>query len=332
MRDGDQSPDWLSDGPDDMLPIVAALTASDTPFALVTLHAADGGPRPVGSQMVVTAQRFWGFLSGGCVEADVARHTRAALMEGAPRRLTYGLGSPFFDIRLPCGGRIDLLIEPIPPGDPAMHALIEAARERRAVQYLSNGARRKVSGVDAILGGGWIVRRLQEPRQRLAVVGGDPFALAIAGAGLQQGWEVTLIRPLGPSAPPPLAVTYSTAAPEAALAALVPDPWTAIAVVTHDADLDQEALFAALNSAAGYVGVLGSRRRLEQRKGRLLGAGLPSSALARLRAPIGLAIAARSPREIAVAVVAEIIERRPAVPGAGVPRASAAAAAAGEAT
>ncbi|WP_370515273.1 XdhC family protein [Paracoccus sp. S-4012] len=142
-------------------------------------------------------------------------------------------------------------------------------------------------------------------------MGSDPFALAIAAAGLQQGWQVTLIRPNGPSVPPPLAVAYSTAAPDVALSKLAPDPWTAVAVASHDSELDHKALYAALTSSAGYVGVLGSRRRLEERRERLLSAGLAPGLFARLRAPIGLPIAARSPREIAVAVIAEILDHRP---------------------
>ena len=309
-----QSPDWLSDGPDDLLLVMASLAEAGTPFALVTLHAADGGPRPVGSQMVVTTDRFWGFLSGGCVESDVARHAHEALATGEPRQLTYGRGSPFFDIRLPCGGRIDLLLEILRPDDPVLPALVTAARGRRAVRYVSDGQTRQVVEPEAPAGDGWIVQRLHEPAQRLVVIGNDPFALAIAGAGLQQGWEVTLLRMNGPATPPPLPVAYSTAAPEVALKAIIPDPWTAVAIATHDSDLDHRALLAALTSSAGYVGILGSRRRLEERKARLVAVGLAPALLSRLRAPIGLPIAARSPREIAVAVVAEIIERRPVPP------------------
>lgn len=310
MPDSDTPPDWPQDAIDDILPVIRSLMAAGTSFALATIIAADGGPRPVGSQMAVTADRYWGFVSGGCVEADLARHARHALVTWQSRRIAYGHGSPFFDIRLPCGGRIDLLIEPLLANDPVVQKLVEAAEERRAVRYLSDGSTRRVQPGEAPVAGSWPVDRLQEPAQRLVVVGGDPFALAIASEGLHQGWEVTLVRPNGPSAPPPLAVAYLAEAPDAAIGRLRPDPWTAIAIATHDSDLDQVALLAALRSGAGYVGVLGSRRRLEGRHARLVEAGLGASDLLRLRAPIGLPIAARSPREIAVAVVAEIIERR----------------------
>ncbi|TNC71347.1 XdhC family protein [Rubellimicrobium roseum] len=325
MRDAGSPMDWPQDDADDVLPIVASLVGGGTPFALATIFAADGGPRPVGSQMAVTADRAWGFVSGGCVEADVARHARETLATGVPRRIAYGRGSPFFDIRLPCGGRIDLLVEPLRPDDPAALALAEAARDRRTLRYLSRGDRRRVQPPEAPVAGDWTVDRLHEPGQRLVVVGGDPFALAIASAGLHQGWEVALVRPGGPPGPPPLPLDYRTDPPGPALRDLAPDAWTAIAIATHDADLDQAALLAALRSEAGYVGVLGSRRRLELRRARLLDAGLGPADLARLRAPIGLPILARSPREIAVAVIAEIIERRPP-PVIARPRAEAAGA------
>lgn len=311
--------DWLPHDEDDVVPVLAEVTASGRPFVLATIFAASGGPRPVGSQMVITRDRAWGFLSGGCVEADVARHAQGVLDRGEHRCIAYGRGSPFFDIRLPCGGRIDLLLEPLVPDDPAALALVAAARSRRVLRYLSRGDRRQVQPLAAAVGCDWIVDRLYAPVQRLVVVGGDPFALAIAAGGLHQGWQVTLVRPGGPRGPGPIGVDYMTDSPDAALQRLAPDPWTAVAIATHDADLDQAALTAALCSAAGYVGVLGSRRRLEERRSRLIQAGMTEADLTRLRAPIGLPIPATTPREIAAAVVAEIIARRSSAEASAAP-------------
>src|SRR3546814_15588089 len=81
-------------------------TRTDTLFPYTTLfRSADGGPRPVGAQMVVTETDSWGFLSGGCIESDVARNGREVIRDGRVRTLVYGKGSPFIDIRLPCGDR-----------------------------------------------------------------------------------------------------------------------------------------------------------------------------------------------------------------------------------
>lgn len=301
--------DWYTAGlEDDMRPRMFAAADRGEPFALVTITAAEGGgPRGVGAQMVVTWDDMGGFLSGGCIEADVALHAREVLAAGTPKRVVYGRGSPYVDTRLPCGGRLDLLVEAIAPEDPVLAALRRARDERRLVTLISDGVRRTVvdgptDDPDRL--------RAYAPMQRLVVVGSDAFALAMASAGQAQGWQVTLVRPKGPETPPPLAVDYRRDDPAVALAALGLDRWTAVAIATHDADLDHEAITTALGQETGYVGVLGARRRLPERLARLEADGVAADDLKRLHAPIGLRIAARSPFEVAVAVVAEIIGSR----------------------
>ena len=300
--------DWYPAGlEDDMRPRLFAAADRNEPVALVTIIAAEGGgPRGVGAQMAVTADDAGGFLSGGCIEADVILHARTTLADGRFQTLVYGRGSPFIDARLPCGGRLELLVERLDPYDASLRALRTAEAERRAVVYVSDGTTRSVRPVDGTTGAG----RLYRPFQRLIVVGADPFALAIAGLGLNEGWAVDLVRPKGPEAPPPLAVGYHRGSIAEAFAALRADAWTAVAIATHDPDLDHEALVHALRSDAPYVGVLGARRRLPERLERLKAAGVTPDALDRLKAPIGLDIAARSPTEVAVSVIAEIIRTR----------------------
>jgi xanthine dehydrogenase accessory factor len=140
------------------------------------------------------------------------------------------------------------------------------------------------------------------------VIGSDPIALAVLKFAAAMGVEAVLVRPKGPEAAPdiPLAAyVRSSAAP--ALAAFRPDPWTAIAVLSHDAELEYEALNAALSTDAGYIGALGSRRRIPERNQRLTEAGATAGDLARIRAPIGLPIGGKSPWEIAVSILAEIV-------------------------
>ena len=284
-------------------------SAAGRAFALATIIDADGGPRPIGSQMVVTKDAAWGFLSGGCIEADVALHGRATLADGEPRRLVYGRGSPFIDMRLPCGGRLEVLVERVPAGDEAV-ASLESLTKLRAVALWESNGRERSCRVAQEAGGKLadpLVRRLYHPAQRLAVVGSDPFALAIAGLGTRIGWDTHLLAPFGPGAPPPYRVACDRRPIAQALHDLAADRWTAIAVATHDLELDQDALIAALRSDAGYVGVLGSRRRLPERVAGLRAAGLTEAEIKRLRAPIGLPIRARSPWEVAIAVAAEII-------------------------
>ena len=302
---------------DDVTSALAGLAETGRPFALATIVAADGGPRPVGSQLLVTSERSWGFLSGGCVEDDVARHARAALRDGEPRRLAYGRGSPFFDIRLPCGGRIEVLVEAIRADDVAVLSLAQASAARRPVRYRSDGTARALVLPEAPPEERWVVDRLHEPAQRLIVVGSDPFALAIAQSGRHQSCAVALVRPGGRGHPAPLLDAACLDGPAGpALAALAPDAWTAIVVATHDIEDDEAALAAALRSDAGYVGALGSRRRLAERRARLLAGGLTTQLLDRLHAPVGLPIKARSPREVGLAVAAEVVALRDARRGA----------------
>lgn len=315
-------PEWPLFGlAEDMRPALRAARAACSPAALVTLYAVEGGgPRPPGAQMLLADGQVSGFLSGGCVEADVALHAAAVIDDGEPRRLVYGEGGPWPDIRLLCGARIEMLVERVAPDDAAVGALLALAEARRPAVWISDGRRRRVEPApDArpaqhrAAADPFELRRLYEPAPRLVVVGSDPIALATAGLGAQAGFETTLVRPKGPAAPPPLAgVAYSRAEPAEALAAAGLDAWTAVAVATHDWDTDQAALLAALPSPAAYVGVLGARRRLPERLARLRAAGLDEAAIARLKAPIGLDLGGKAPWEVAVSVIAEIIAGRSA--------------------
>ena len=135
--------EWPTTGlEDDMRPRMFAAAEAGQAFALATIVEADGGPRPVGSQMVITRDHEWGFLSGGCIEADVALHGREVLADGIPQRLVYGRGSPFIDMRLPCGGRLELLIERIAPDDTAVRRLRALTEARSSARWQGDGTTR----------------------------------------------------------------------------------------------------------------------------------------------------------------------------------------------
>ena len=295
---------------DDARPALA-MALSRGSAALATIVAlGDGGPRPVGAQMVFGDGIISGFLSGGCIEADVEVHARACLSDGRPRRLVYGEGSPWPDIRLLCGVRIEILVERIEPGDDAARTLLDLTAARAPAFWVSDGRdRRCVEEPQATWAGAF--ERAFDPFPRLIVMGGDPTALAVASLGAQSGFETFLVRPKGPETPPPLpGVTYRRDAVDEALAAIGLDPWTALAICGHDMELDHAALIAALPSPAPYVGLLGARRRLPERLARLKAAGLSDRDLAKLRAPIGLDLGGKAPFEVAVAVIGEIMATR----------------------
>lgn len=297
---------------DDLRPRMAKLLENGQPFVLVTLFAADGGPRGLGAQMVVTDAESWGFLSGGCIESEVALQGRKTLADGEPRHLVYGAGSPWVDTPLPCGGRLDLLAEFIAPGDPAIAALVAAYGERRPVRYRSNGRTRECLPVSAGAKSAAMVDQLFTPAQKLVVIGSDPIALAIAAMGARLGWCSHIVAKGGPAESPGLGVSHHRGDAVAALRAIAPDADTAVAVATHDAHDDERAIIAALATDAGYIGVLGARRRIPQRLARLRASGASEADLARLHMPIGLPIAAATPWEIAISVTAQIIAERAA--------------------
>jgi xanthine dehydrogenase accessory factor len=147
------------------------------------------------------------------------------------------------------------------------------------------------------------------PPQRLLIVGAVHVAQALAPMAALAGFAPTVIdaRTHFADAARFPGIQLDTRWPDAALADLKPDATTAIVVLTHDPKFDDPALLAALASPAFYVGALGSKRTHAKRVERLKAAGLGEDALARIRAPIGLAIGAMTPGEIAVSILAEIV-------------------------
>ena len=328
-------PDWPVFGwSDDVRPALMRMTADGASGVLATLYRVVGGsPRPAGAQMLISEGELHGFLSGGCIEGDIAAHADEVLRSGQPRRLIYGEGGPFADIRLVCGERVDILLEAIPPGDAAVASLLRAYDGRRPCLWASDGVDRicldegepKTTRADVVcaglavliarpdalcasVSGGAAVARRYEPARRLVVIGQDPTALAIASLASQSGFDTHLVRPKGPVAPPPLAgVAYHREDVVDALATLGLDPWTYVAIATHTLEGDEAALLTALPSRAAYVGVLGARRRLPERLARLRAGGLSADVLGRLHAPIGMDIGGKAPFEIAISVLAEIM-------------------------
>lgn len=306
--------EWYEDGlVDDLRPKLFELRGQGRPLALATIVAADGGPRPVGSQMVIADDRHWGFLSGGCIEEDVALNAQRVLDDGQPLHLIYGHGSPFIDMRLPCGGRIDVMVERIEPTDPAVGTLQRLTEARRPARWCSDGTTRVCSpfpdqAVTLVASPAADLRF--DPFWRLLVIGDDPFALAVAALGQTTGFRTRLLAPFASESVPPFGLAIDRRGLAIALAAEPPDAWTAVILATHDVDLDDEALTHLLRSSAGYIGVMGARRRIVARSRRLIEAGFTEQDIARLHMPLGLPIRARTAWEVAVSAIGEIIEQR----------------------
>ncbi len=150
------------------------------------------------------------------------------------------------------------------------------------------------------------------PPLRLIVVGAVHIAQQLVPLAAAGGYDVTVVDPRrawasGERFP---GIALITEWPDEAMQALAPDYRTAVVTLTHDPKLDDPALAAAVSSPAFYIGALGSRRTQERRLERLRSQGFDAAALARIHGPVGLAIGAKSPAEIAIAILAQIIQVR----------------------
>jgi xanthine dehydrogenase accessory factor len=150
-----------------------------------------------------------------------------------------------------------------------------------------------------------------ELRLRMIVIGAVHIAQPLVRAAQLAGFEVSVIDPRHAFAAharfPGVAIT--TQWPDEALAQIAPDARSAIVALTHDPKLDDPALAFALRSEAFYVGALGSRKTHAKRIERLRERGFSSEEIARIRGPVGLAIGAKTPAEIAISILAEVIQQ-----------------------
>jgi xanthine dehydrogenase accessory factor len=284
---------------------------------LVTVAQAWGSsPRPPGSMMAVCASdgRFAGSVSGGCVEDDLAARLAA---HGARLRLPgierYGV-TPEQTHRfgLPCGGRLDLVVERLTsaaPLVPVLRAMDERTLLVRRV-CLATGET-SVHPADAGREFGFDGTNLLKtfgPAWRLVLIGSGQLSRFVAEMALALDYAVIVCDPRDDMAalwqvPGTLLDTRS---PDEAVKQLACDARTAVLALTHDPRLDDLALMEALVSKAFYVGALGSRANSAKRRARLKSLDVPEPALARLHAPVGLPIGSRTPAEIAVAILAEL--------------------------
>jgi xanthine dehydrogenase accessory factor len=286
-------------------------------------------PRQAGAQLAVSGDgQIMGSVSGGCVEGAVVIAAQDALADGQPRDLTFGVSDDqAFAVGLACGGSIRVLVEPVGPeggqGLPeGVLADITAARAaRQPIGYgvnLTTWARRLLTPADAPdrfradrsgLEDGYEFVTIHNPPLRLVVVGAVHIAQALLPMARLAGFDPVLIDPrgaFGSDARFP-GETILDDWPDEAMARLAPDGRTAVVTLTHDPKLDDPAILAALGTGCFYLGCLGSTRTHAKRLDRLRTAGVDEGAIARIHAPVGLDIGARTPAEIAVSVLAQIV-------------------------
>jgi len=298
--------------------------------ALATVMQTWGSaPRQAGSQLAISGEgEMMGSVSGGCVEGAVVTEALAALADGRPRVLSYGVSDDSaFEVGLACGGTIRILVEPVGRAMPEdkLAAIVAARAARRPIAYgiqMETWSRRLIDPSDKAIAPRFRADRsgmesdgefiaLFNPPLRMAVIGAVHIAQALLPMARVAGFDPVLIDPRSAFAAQVRfpGETIMEDWPDEALAALGLDARWAVVTLTHDEKIDDPAIRAALASDAFYLGCLGSPRTHARRLERLRAKGVSEDRLALIHAPIGLDIGARTPAEIAVAVLAQIVAR-----------------------
>lgn len=290
----------------------AAAQWKGAPLALATVVSTWGSaPRPRGSHMIVHADgRFEGSVSGGCVESDILA-TAAEVIAGAPFQLkNYGVAdAAAWEVGLPCGGEISVLVQPVSAEgfDPELFDRIAEAQAAGKALAVSTDLASGQSSLRPLEGAAFVNR--YDPPRRLFIVGAVQIAQALAGLARQLGIQVTIIDPrarfLTEERFP--GVTLDDRWPDEAIEALDPGPASAVVTLSHDTNIDDPALVAALARPTAYVGALGSRRSHAARRERLAAAGVADTDIDRIDAPVGLDIGAIGPAEIALSIAAAMV-------------------------
>ena len=328
----------------DIVEDVDRFRAGGAKVAIATVVRTWGsGPRGPGAKMALTADaRITGSVSGGCVEAAVVEEGKEVLETGRAKLLRFGVSDETaWDVGLSCGGTIEVFVEALSDDD--YQAIRSAVVDERAVArvialdgadmgrsvVVSDGSDVEdddvfdAVGREALAAGTSRQRTLEDgtnvfvdvqlPPPVLVMVGGVHVAITLTSMANALGFRTVLVDPRGIFASEerfPHVSKLVREWPDDALRALRLNRSSAVATLTHDPKLDDPALEVAVPSDAFYVGALGSKRTHEKRRRRLVERGVSEDALARIHAPIGLSIGSRSPEEIALSVMAQIVATR----------------------
>ena len=305
-----------------VLRTAAGWQAAGQPALLVTVARTWGSsPRPPGSLMAISGRgETVGSVSGGCIEDDLILRIReegieAVCAQGLPTVLRYGISADqAHRFGLPCGGTVELVLEPL-QAHSQVEALLAACAARQGTQRHLDLR----TGVVTLLPGhtdgvprreGDVLVNHFGPRARLVLIGAGDLSRFMSEMALSLGFEIVVCdpRPEQRASWSLPGVQLSHEMPDDLIQRLRPDARTAVVALTHDPKLDDLALIDALQSPAFYVGAIGSRRNAQQRRERLQEHfDLTPAQMARLRSPAGLYIGSKTPAEIALSIMAEVV-------------------------
>ncbi|PWF43169.1 XdhC family protein [Massilia glaciei] len=300
-----------------VLGVACRWAAAGHRFALVTVARTWGSaPRPAGALLALRHDGVVeGSVSGGCVEDDLIGRMRAgALGAQAPFCIVYGVTKDEATrFGLPCGGTLELVVEPAPEV-----AQLGRLQARLALRHLAARRVDLATGAvtledalrdDALQWDGSCLTTIHGPQWRLLVIGAGHVSRYLAQMALALDYEIIVCEPrdaYGPGWDVP-GTRLLTSMPDDTVTALAPDARTAVVALTHDPKLDDLALLEALGSPAFYVGALGSRVANLRRRERLVQHfDLTQAQVDRMHGPVGIPIGSKTPPEIAVSILAEL--------------------------
>jgi len=272
-------------------------------------------PRPPGALLALRDDGLVvGSVSGGCVEDDLIERVRTGERVDHPSEIRYGVSKEeAARFGLPCGGTLRLVQEPLRDAGWIDELIERTARHelvaRRLVLASGETSLESARRGESFAFDGAVMRAVFGPRWRLLIVGAGQLSRALAEMALALDFEVICCDPreefhLTWDVP---GTQFAKGMPDDVALELQLDPHSAVVALTHDPKLDDMVLLEALKSPAFYVGALGSRANTAKRKERLAMFDLSAQEIARLHGPVGLDIGSRTPAEIAVSILAELV-------------------------
>ncbi|AOY91816.1 hypothetical protein BKK79_08385 [Cupriavidus sp. USMAA2-4] len=280
-------------------------------------------PRPEGAMLAVRDDGLVvGSVSGGCIEDDIIDRVRRegipASDHARPEAVKYGISAEeAHRFGLPCGGTIELVCEPLAPARAdasALPALLHAVENGRLVarsldMASGDAALGPALATDGLAFDGKTLLTIHGPRYRMLVIGAGQLSKYLCQIAVGLGFQVTVCDPREEytetwDIP---GITMVRTMPDDTVTEMQLDERCAVIALTHDPKLDDLALMEALRTPAFYVGALGSRRNNQARRERLKEFDLSELQLARLHGPVGIYIGSRTPPEIAISILAEVV-------------------------
>ncbi len=300
----------------EVLKTCSAWLAGGRRCELVTVVKTWGSsPRPAGAMLAIRDDgRVVGSVSGGCVEDDLIEHVRKnGMTRNRPEIVSYGItADQAHRFGLPCGGTIELAIEPL-SGASRIDALLARLARHELVARRLDLASGAVTLHPAAAGmtlqiSETALTTIHGPRWRLLIIGAGQLSRFLAQIALGMDYQVTVCDPReeyrdGWNLPE---VELRRDMPDDVVTGMRLDSRSAVVALTHDPKLDDLALMEALRSDAFYVGAIGSRANNAKRRERLRLFDLDEAQLARLHGPVGIYIGSKTPAEIAISILAEM--------------------------